>query len=151
MECANNFLVSNLAKYIPGKIFQYTSRVYLFSKLGIPKKQTTAYMLLEVIYLLTSGVMVFTIAYYLQPLNLQLHFRDNFIAIFILLLMVVIIIVHPKILSNMLNLAGKILKLEFSLKISVSIFQSLILIFNYVIFWIFSGVSLAFFAGSFFL
>jgi hypothetical protein len=149
-SCTNNLIISNLAKYIPGKIFQFAGRVYMFDKLGVSKKQTTTYMLLEIFYMLTTSFIVFTLCYYLQSLNLQLLYRETYMLFLILISIPAIILVQPKILTNILNLASKIFRLELSLRINIKIFQSLVLICLYMLFWIFSGLSLAFFAGNFF-
>ena len=66
-RCFRIWLYSQLAKYLPGKVWFVLGRVYLCRAEGISAVRTSASLVLEIALILTSGLLVFAGSWALDP------------------------------------------------------------------------------------
>lgn len=102
--------ISQMGKYIPGKVWSVGGRIVLAKGYGVPEVLTAAGLLIETIALSLSAFVLFLVAlpFFGQSLPQKFFFSFLFIPLSIIFL-------HPKILKWLINLGGKILKREVSL------------------------------------
>jgi hypothetical protein len=149
IDSTRNWVTANFGKYVPGKIVQYASRVYLFERLGVRKTQTVVYMLLEMVYLLNSSVLVAGALILAQPWDNSLQLLQVKWILFGFLLVLNILVLQPSMLSKILQLVGKILRREITVTVRITFKHSVWLMTINILYWVLYGFSFAFFIHSF--
>jgi len=134
---------SQLGKYLPGKIWTFTGRMYFCQKVGIPNSKTFISMVLELALTVLSGILIFLIS-----LLLGSRFKMD-INPFLLVIVAVLIItmIHPKILVRLINFFLRWLKKE-QIKIDLNFSQIFVLTAYYCIIWFCFGIAFYFLINS---
>lgn len=90
------YLKTNIAKYLPGNVWQFYGRVVAAKQIGIPLSVATLSVLLEPLLMAAAALAIALIG--VQSGNLPLQF---------LCLLAVLIGIHPRILNTLLQLVGR--------------------------------------------
>lgn len=85
------WLYSNTARLIPGIIWQYGSRVVLASSEGINKKLVSSALIIELSFILTTGLICILVGAYFWDLNLYFDLRFLLLLVPILPLLILIV------------------------------------------------------------
>ncbi len=149
LDSTRNWAMANLGKYIPGKVVQYASRIYLFDRLGIRKEQTIVYMILEIIYMLDSCLLVFGAINLVQPLGKSVFSLGMKGIIFSIVLLINMLVLHPVILQKIVYIGGRIFRREVKLIVQITFKHSVWLIVMNILFWVLYGLSFSVFINSF--
>lgn len=126
--------VSNLGKYVPGKIWFALSRIDFVKRFGFSEKNIFFGILLESFYLFLGAFFYF------------IFFLKKFFFLPILLLLIIITPNFFKIIFNFLLKIFKKEKMEFSFPVK----KSIILLFLYILCWFFQGLSFFLLIKSFY-
>lgn len=147
LSTSNRLLVTgNLGKYIPGKVWQFAGRLYLFSNIGIKKINIIKYGGIELLLFILSAAVVFlcSVYFYNDLFKSYEIFRHKHLVLMGVALSFVFL--SPPILNRILTLGLKMRHIEGDAKIKsnikwlhISILQGI-----YITAWIFAGLSLAF-------
>jgi hypothetical protein len=134
---------SQLGKYLPGKIWTFTGRMYFCQKVGIPNSKTFISMVLELALTVLSGILIFLIS-----LLFSSRFKMD-INPFLLIVVAILIItvIHPKILVRIINFFLRLLKKQ-PIKIDLDFSQILIMTAYYCIIWFCFGIAFYFLINS---
>jgi len=134
---------SQLGKYLPGKIWTFTGRMYFCQKVGIPNSKTFISMVLELALTVLSGILIFLIS-----LLLGSRFKMDINPFLLVTVAVVILmIIHPKILVRLINFFLRWLKKE-QIKIDLNFSQIFVLTAYYCIIWFCFGIAFYFLINS---
>ena len=134
------WFLSNLGRYLPGKVWQFLGMVYLLEKEGVSVQRSFYTMILSQTMSVVSGL-ILAVAF----LGHELYFKLNFgwsilIPTVILLLGFLILLIFPRVLIGLVNFALKTLKkqmVDFDLKR-----KDILRFFVFYIFcWFFFGLS----------
>jgi len=134
---------SELGKYLPGKIWTFTGRMYFCQKVGIPNSKTFVSMVLELALTVLSGILIFLIS-----LLFSSRFKMD-INPFLLVIVAVLILmmIHPKILVRIINFFLRLLKKE-PIEIGLNFSQIFIMTAYYCIIWFCFGIAFYFLINS---
>lgn len=99
--------ISQLGKYIPGKVWSFGGRVLLAKRYGVGEIETSASMFVEVICLSLASVVLFSFSLFSYGKGLPQRFYLLF-----LLLPTSVAFLHPRLLEKLIALGGKFLKRE---------------------------------------
>ncbi len=127
--------VTNLGKYVPGKIWFALSRIDFTKKFNFSEKNIFLSILLESFYLFLGALFYF------------IFFLKRF---FFLLILFLLIIITPHFFKIIFNFLLKIFKKE-SMKFSFPIKKSIFLLFIYILSWLFQGIAFFLLIKSFYL
>ncbi len=131
-------LVSDMGRYIPGKVWLVVGRIYFFKKLGVPKTKVLLSMIIEMPVMILAGFLLFFITLLCWNNISQFHPQLMILA----LLPILLLAIHPKFLNWMLNLALRILKRD-KIKLNLSYYDILKLILLFTIYWLVYGFGFA--------
>ncbi|MCC6265260.1 MAG: flippase-like domain-containing protein [Bryobacterales bacterium] len=102
------FMISEVARYVPGKIWQYVSRIYLAQRYHIPPALTLTSALVELLMVMVAaGVVTLANASRILP-SLEEQYRP----LFLLALLAALVLVHPKSLKLWSRVLAKFLRQE---------------------------------------
>lgn len=104
------FFLSQLGRYLPGKIWGILGLVYLSEREGIPKSLSAASITLQLILQLLSGTMVFLFTLPLWPRGIA-SLRGGLYP-FLILLPLGLLLIHPSIMRRGLDLFSRLTKQE---------------------------------------
>src|SRR5437773_1440415 len=111
--CLRIYLASEFVRYIPGNVWHVLTRILWVGKYGVSRPVAFASMTVELITKLAAGALIFA---------LSLLFWGNFAAVGslfhgsliivlgVVLFLALLIVLHPRILNGLLNLALRLLK-----------------------------------------
>lgn len=133
---------SSLARYIPGRIWQYMGRIYWGKKIGLSEHAILVSTLLESIFFLSS-------AFFVSLFTLNLFLPKAYVIILSIVSLGMIGTLHPKVVETALNILGKKWIKE-PIKITFTYPQILLTVFLYSILWIGIGVQSFLFILSFY-
>ncbi|KPK71334.1 hypothetical protein AMJ71_06525 [candidate division TA06 bacterium SM1_40] len=132
--------VSNLGRYVPGKIWQIVGRVELAKDLGVARSTSAASVVYETGLIITSGIIVFGVA------TVASRDATPFSSVWPIFLVLPfgIVLAHPRVLSAVTNVVlRKVRKPEITLDVGLRWAASVLALYG--ILWIIQG------AGFFFL
>jgi uncharacterized membrane protein YbhN (UPF0104 family) len=134
---------SQLGKYIPGKVWAFAGRMYFCQKIGIPNSKTFISIVLELALTIISGILVFLVALSVTP-----GFKINVNPFFLILLVIIFFtIIHPKILTRIMNIFLRFMKKE-PIRINLSFSQICSMMGYYCIIWLCFGMAFYFLISS---
>jgi len=137
------FFYSELWKYLPGKVWSFAGRMYLCQKLGISSTKTFVSMVMQVALTTISGILIFLIS-----LVFNSKFRTYVNPLILLIIVIsVLTILHPKILTRIINVFLHLLK-KGSIRIEVSFSQICVMLGYYCVVWLFFGTAFYFLINS---
>jgi len=128
---------SQIAKYLPGGIWGYVGRLYLYKKEGMSSRDASTCVFLETLLVFLSGIFVFFMSiWFLDRIPSIEWIPDNYITeIGIFVLIILLLLIHPRILNLLWGLIpAKISKDE--LQFDYSYFSLLKPALFLVFFWL---------------
>ena len=137
--------VSGMGKYIPGKIWQYLSQIYLGQKVGLPKSVTFFSMVLLFVVYNLAGISLFLFS---------LFFWHTFSPLLISTLLLIfvsisLVILYPPILNKILKILLRLFKKE-ALTIKVGFNQIIKILLILVADWVIFGIGVYLLVNSFY-
>lgn len=134
------WFLSQVVKYVPGKVMLPLYRVMFCSRRGVPKTHTLLSILVEVVLMTVSSMLVFFAMLPFLSRNL-----DDRIALPMLVLCCVagMVVIHPKVLNFGLNLALRIVRRD-PVRIDFSYRALLGLLAIYCLAWLVYGLATVF-------
>jgi hypothetical protein len=133
---------SQVARYLPGRIWQYMGRVYWGKKMGISETNILLSSLLEMIFFLSSA---FFVSFFSLNLFVSVAYQYALAAITLAML----IFLHPRVLEKAVNLLAKRL-LPKPVTLTFSYGRILFIIVWYIVIWGLAGLQYFFFLNSFY-
>jgi uncharacterized membrane protein YbhN (UPF0104 family) len=137
------FFLSQLGRYIPGKVWSILGLVYLSQKEGVSKVISGTSVTLQLVLQIVSGVMVFAMA---LPLWRDLDSSTGLVAL-ILLLPVGLILLHPAVVTRGVKLALRMTG-QTEIELSWSYQYLLGQLALWIGFWLLNGVAYHFLIRS---
>lgn len=137
--------VSGMGKYIPGKVWQYLSQIYLGQKVGLAKRVTFFSMVLLFIAYNLVGILLFLFS---------LFFWQRFSPFLIFSLLVIFILIslaifYPPILNKVLKILLHLFKKE-PLTIKAGFDQIVKILLILIVDWVIFGIGVYFLVNSFY-
>jgi glycosyltransferase 2 family protein len=111
--CLRIYLASEFVRYIPGNVWHVLTRVLWTGKYGVPRSIAFASMTVELITKLAAGAIVFALSllFWGSANALGSLFQSSLILVFGgVSFIALLVVLHPRILNGLLNLALRILK-----------------------------------------
>ncbi len=99
--------VSQLAKYLPGGVWNYVSRAYASDKAGVSKRHTVLSLVIETVLRIQAALIVFLVSLPLWPTS-EWSLVELLLIFGVLLLG--LLVLNPSILDRCINLALRVLK-----------------------------------------
>jgi glycosyltransferase 2 family protein len=108
------YLASEFVRYIPGNVWHVLTRILWVGKYGVPRPVAFASMMVELITKLAAGVLIFALSLLfwrdVAAIRMILNGSPIIMILGILLIFALLIGLHPRVLSRLLNLALRVLK-----------------------------------------
>lgn len=120
--------ISNIGRYLPGKVWSIFGLFYFTGQYGINKKQTTLAIIANEVSYKGSGVLL-GLCYFLFSSSFQ-----NYLPLMIALLVACLVVIHPRILDKIINLALKLIKKQ-PIEIDFSYSTIFVFFLMYIIVW----------------
>jgi glycosyltransferase 2 family protein len=143
--CYRIIYLSQLGKYVPGKVWNMIAQYYLGRQHGIPKKDITAVTLLQVIINNLAGL-------YLAVLSSLIIMNEKiflFCLPFIVISPIIFFLISPDKLGRFFSLVYRIMKKEvITIDFSFNVRDLIPVFLLYFINWIFVGISVFLFIDS---
>lgn len=143
-KCFKIIYLSQLAKYIPGKVWSYFWLVYLSEGEGIRKSHTVLSILFQTGFYAISCIFIFWLSYFLWP---SMHLLLSLTSVFFILL--ALILLHPKIFNLLLNFFLRKIKKN-TIKLNYKYNQVLLILLITILDWIIYIIALYFLIKSFY-
>lgn len=137
------WFVSNLGRYVPGKVWQILGMVYLCEKEGIPKMTTTTSILLAQAWSIISAFVLMGV--YLLVAGTQAFPRAS--VMLICFVPLGLVLVYPPILEKLINRLLLLLKRD-PIRLPLSFGHSLAYLAKYFLSWMVYGVAFSLFVFS---
>jgi len=134
------WFLSQLGKYIPGKIWFVLGRIYYCKKEGISIKNSFASMTLETALNAFASLIIF-----LLSLLFWTEGKEQFLPL-VILVPIALIFLHPKIFIGLLNFGLKIIKKK-PININIRYKDILFLTSLFCVFWIIQGFAFSLFVS----
>jgi len=139
------YTLSNLARYIPGKIWQLLGVAYLADKENVSGMKASYTTAISFIVSIISGGIFSIIFLYQNPLVRKYVDVKSIIFLLVLLL----ILIHPYFIVKLTNIMRKIVKRDFEI-VTLRLFELIKFFFLFSVFWIIYGIAFIFFVKSFY-
>ena len=123
------YFISQIIRYIPGKIWLIGGRIYLCGKEGISSVHASLGIVLELLLISLSNIILIILTSGLVNIKY-----------FILITAIGLTVVYPKNINILVNIVLRILKRK-PLKLTISYINILKVIILYIIFWLLLGVA----------
>src|SRR5258707_11359591 len=108
------YLASEFVRYIPGNVWHVLTRILWVCKYGVSRPVAFASMTIELITKLAAGALVFALSLLfwsdMGAVNNLLHGTPLLMILGVLLIVALLVVLHPRVLSGLLNLALRVLK-----------------------------------------
>jgi len=139
---------TDLAKYIPGKVWQFLGMIYMLEKQGVPKMNTFSTAVLAQSSSVISGLFISVI--FLGADLYSRFFSTNpglIVAGTVLSLGVLVFFCYPKVLERILNWGLGILKKE-KISLDITVKDVIIYLLSYSLSWLLFGLAFLIFVKS---
>jgi hypothetical protein len=123
------FNISSMGRYIPGKLWSIVGFFYLTDQYGISKKQTTLAIIVNEVSNKGSALLL-GLCYFIFSSALQ-----KYLPIMAILLAFTLVIIHPRILNNIINFGLRLLKKQ-PIEINFSYSTIFTFFLLYIIVWV---------------
>ncbi len=114
--CLRIYLASEFVRYIPGNVWHVITRILWVGKYGVPRPVAFASMTVELITKLAAGALVFAVSllFWSDMGTVTTLLRDTpvLMGLGIGTIVGLLVVLHPRILNSLLNVALRILKRE---------------------------------------
>jgi len=94
------FFITDLAKYVPGKVWTIVGKVYLCKKEGVPIAKTSASVVIQPLIQVIAGILMFLVS---LPFWTKTHHLMNKLYLFFPLIPLGLVLLHPAIMTKLLN------------------------------------------------
>lgn len=129
----------NLGKYLPGRVWQFMGRIYLFNRIGYGKSRLLFLSFLEQYYIMLSSAFLFTLALiFTDTSKFQIQFPVNIKMILTFAVLILLFFIHPLGLSIINRILVKITKKVY-LEFKISLTKSIQVFLIYFAYWIIQG------------
>jgi len=129
------FFITDLAKYIPGKVWTMVGKVYLCAKEGIPVARTSASVVIQPLIQVISGMLMFLVS---LPFWTKTTDFMNKLYFFFPLIPIGLIVLYPPIMTKVLNFVLTRLKQK-PMELSIEYGDILSILLLWCGLWILSG------------
>lgn len=134
------YFISQLGRYIPGKVWYILGRVGMTRKFNIPKRIIILSGFLELVLVMASASIIFLLALIFFPIIPEIQ---NYLPYLTTLIILILIGIHPK----SLNLILKILK-KTEIKIKLSYLKILLTLLFFTVVWLIKGIAFYYLISS---
>lgn len=131
------FFITDLAKYIPGKVWTMVGKVYLCKKEGIPVARTSASVVIQPLIQVVSGLLIFLLS---LPFWTRTSDFVNNLYFFFPLIPLGLVLLHPAIMTKLLNFALTKLKQK-PIELRIKYRDVLLILLLWCGLWILAGVT----------
>lgn len=131
------FFITDLAKYIPGKVWTMVGKVYMCKEEGVPVAVTSTSVVIQPLIQVISGLLIFLLS---LPFWTKTSDFMNNLYLFFLLIPLGLLLLHPAIMTRPLNFVLRKLKQKpIELKIKYSHILSILLLWCGL--WVLTGIT----------
>ena len=131
------FFLTDLAKYVPGKVWTMVGKVYLCKKEGVPVAITSTSVVIQPVIQVVSGLLVFLLS--LPFWTETSDFINNFY-FFFLLIPVGLLLLHPAVMAKPLNFLLIKLKQK-PVNLNIKYRSILLILLLWCGFWVLTGIT----------
>ncbi len=131
------FFLSDLGRYIPGKVWSLAGKVYLCKEQGIPLAKSSASVVVQPLIQVISGGLVFLLSLAFWK---NLPGVGNLLYLIFLIIPLGFILLHPLIIKKVLNLGLKIFKKD-PVDLNLRYRDMLKILLLWCGLWVFSGIA----------
>ena len=131
------FFITDLAKYVPGKVWTMVGKVYLCTKEGIPIAKTSASVVIQPLIQVISGVLMFLVS---LPFWTKTNDFMNKLYFFFPLIPIGLVLLHPAIMTKLLNFMLTRLKQK-PIELNIKYRDILLILLLWCGLWILTGVT----------
>lgn len=137
------FMISEVARYVPGKIWQYVSRIYIAQRYQVPPALTLTSALIELLMIMVAaGGIALANATRVMP-----QFGEQYRPLFAVGLVAALLLVHPKSLQLWSRILAKLLRQEW-VPFDVRYSHLVLLLLASLLTWVLSGFGFSLFVQS---
>lgn len=137
------FMISEVARYVPGKIWQYVTRIYLAQRYHIPPALTLTSALIELLLIMVAaGGVALANAAKVVP-----QFEEQYRPFFVVGLAAALILVHPRLLKIWSKILARFLRQDW-IPFDVRYSHLVMILMASVLTWVLSGIGFAYFVQS---
>jgi len=143
---ARSYWVSQLAKYVPGKVVTVVARAYVLREADVREETAVAALLVEVAMVCVSAAVVGVACLPFVPGVVE-RLEAPWLVVAALSVPLGLLGVHPRLLQGLMNVAARLLKRE-RLQLTTSYPQLLLVALVFCAAWVILGASFAFLAQA---
>ena len=134
------FFITDLAKYVPGKVWTMIGKVYLCAKEGIPIAKTSASVVIQPMIQVITGILMFLVS---LPFWTKTNDFVNNLYLFLPLIPLGLILLHPAIMGKLLNFVLTRLKQK-PIELNIKYTDLLLILVLWCGLWALTGVTFYF-------
>jgi len=138
------FFITDLGKYIPGKVWTLVGKVYLCAKEGIPIAKTSASVVIQPLIQVISGMLMFLVS---LPFWTKTSDFMNNLYLLLPLIPIGLILLHPAIMTKLLNFVLTRLKQK-PIELNIKYRDILLILLLWCGLWTLTGVTYYFLVVS---
>ena len=143
-EYLNIHMVSALARYIPGGIWNIVGKAYMCTQKNVDKGATTVSMVLEYVFQIVSSALFLL---FFVPVALR-KYLGNVGVVLVFILVILAIFIMPYVINIGIKVVAKIMKCDYeAIHLEKKYIYKILL--RYVIVWLITGISVIMLAYSF--
>jgi len=131
------YFITDLAKYVPGKVWTMVGKVYLCAKEGIPIAKTSASVVILPLMQVISGTLMFLVS---LPFWTKTSDFMNNLYLFLPLIPIGLILLHPAIMTKLLNFVLTRLKQK-PIELNIKYRDILLILLLWCGLWTLTGVT----------
>jgi len=131
------FFITDLAKYVPGKVWTIVGKVYLCAKEGIPIAKTSASVVIQPLIQVIAGILIFLVS---LPFWTKTNDFMNQLYFFLPLIPIGLIVLHPAIMTKILNFVLTRLKQK-PIELNIKYKDILLILLLWCGLWILTGIA----------
>jgi len=138
------FFITDLGKYVPGKVWTLVGKVYLCAKEGIPIAKTSASVVIQPLIQVISGMLMFLVS---LPFWTKTSDFMNNLYLLLPLIPIGLILLHPAIMTKLLNFVLTRLKQK-PIELNIKYRNILLILLLWCGLWTLTGVTYYFLVVS---
>ncbi len=131
------FFITDLAKYVPGKVWTMVGKVYLCKKAGIPVATTSASVFIQPMMQVVAGILMFLVS---LPFWTESNDFVNKLYFFLPLIPIGLIMLHPAIMGRLLNFVLVKFKQE-PVELHIKYRHILLILLSWCGLWVLTGIT----------
>jgi len=131
------FFITDLAKYVPGKVWTIAGKIYLCTKEGIPFAKTSASVVIQPLIQVITGILMFLVS---LPFWTKTSDFMNKLDFFFPLIPIGLVLLHPAIMTKLLNFVLTRLKQK-PIELNIKYRDILLILLLWCGLWTLSGIT----------